>query len=238
MPDNDLCARGNAHVFCDRFPDNKPAGRREWDPTPKDNISDRLLAAVRGIRPDTSPRDLVFYSYAVLCSGTLLEAFADAYFTASATENIPRIPIVNDADAMTLLIEKGREIADLEDPDSEVQLPDWVAELEGQYVGEFYLKRSVIDSELLEIRLYSDRDEPEISLEGVPEELLQLTISGYEVIACWLKFHSFAYTRTAFAEADFRQLLRLLACLDAQAALVQEVDVVLERVISGDVGLL
>lgn len=238
MPDNDLCARGNAHVFCDRFPDNKPAGRREWDPTPKDNISNLLLAAVRELRPDTSPRDLVFYSYAVLCSGTLLEAFADAYFTASATENIPRIPIVNDAAAMALLIEKGREIAELENPDTDVQLPQWVAEIEGQYSGQFNLKRSCIDPELLEIRLYSDREEPEIRLGGVPEELLQLTISGYEVIGCWLKFHSFTYTRTAFSSSDFQSLLRLLACLHAQAALIEQVDVVLERVISGEVGLL
>ena len=68
--------------------------------------------------------------------------------------------------------------------------------------------------------------------------MLQLTISGYEVIACWLKFHSFAFTRAAFAESDFQGLLRLLACLHAQSVLIQEVDVVLERVISGEVDLL
>ena len=238
MPDNDLCARGNAHIFCDRFPDNKPAGRGKWNPTPKDNISALLLSAVRSLRPDTSPRDLVFYSYAVLCSGTLLEAFADAYFTASAKENIPRIPIVKDLETMERLIEKGRKLAELESPDVDVEVPDWVADFEGQYRGQFNLRRSVIDSEYLEIRLYSERKSPEIRLEGVPEGLLKLTISGYEVIACWLKFHSFAYTRTAFSETEFKSLLRLLACLHMQTVLTEEVDALLEPVISGEVGLI
>ncbi|MBK6898252.1 MAG: hypothetical protein IPH09_02950 [bacterium] len=70
MPDNDLCARGNAHVFCDKFPDIKRAGRSNWDSTPHDNITELLLAAVRSICPNVLPRDLVFYTYAILCSGT------------------------------------------------------------------------------------------------------------------------------------------------------------------------
>lgn len=198
MPDNDLCSRGNAHVFCDRFPDNKPLRGDGWDSTPKVNISNRLLTLVRRIRPDTSPRDLVFYSYAVLCSGTLLEAFADAYFTVSAKENIPRIPIVNDPNLMDFLIQKGREIARLERLDTDIQLPTWIANLECQYPGEFNLEKWCVDFDLLEIRLYANGANLKIRLEGFSRELLQLKISGYEVISCWLKFHSFAYTRTTF----------------------------------------
>lgn len=238
MPDNDLCARGNAHVFCNQFPDNKPAGRGEWDPTPKDNISDTLLSAVRGVRPDTTPHEVVFYTYAVLCSGTLLEAFADAYFTASATENIPRIPIVSDPDVMGLLIAKGQELAEIENPTVEVHLQDWAARLQCAYEGPFRLLKFAVDEERREIRLYSDARDPQITLEAIPEELLQMTISGYEVVACWLKFHSYPYTRTAFTEGEFLGLLRLLSCLDLQTVLIREIDTVLERVISGNIELL
>ena len=238
MPDNDLCARGNAHVFCDQFPDNKPAGSREWDPTPKDNISDTLIGAVRAARPDTTPREIVFYAYAVLCSGTLLEAFADAYFTASATENIPRIPIVRDPEVMGLLIDKGQAMAELENPDFNVELPEWVISLEGEYSRQFNLCKFSIDDKRFEIRLYSDNCEPEITLEGIPEELLQMAISGYEVMACWLKFHSYPYTRCAFTSDDYRGLLRLLSCLHWQTDLIQEIDGILDRVVSGDIELL
>jgi hypothetical protein len=239
MPDNDLCARGNAHVFCNQFPENKPPGGRAWDPTPKTNISECLLAAVRAVRPETTARDIVFYSYAVLCSGTLLEAFAEAYYTASDRENIPRIPIVSDPDIIAALIGKGQRIAELENPETEVQLQAWAVRLESAYSREFKLVKFSVDDERHEIRLFSDiQREPEITLEGIPEELLQITISGYEVINCWLKFHTYAYTRTAFTSAEFCELLRLLSVLMSQIDVISDVDAVIEKVISREVELL
>lgn len=238
MPDNDLCARGNAHVFCNQFPNYKPAGGKKWDPTPIENTSETLLTAMRGVRPETTSNEVVFYTYAVLCSGTLLEAFAAAYFTASATDDIPRIPIVSDPDVMELLMTKGRHMAELENPTAEVQLQDWATQLVGAYTRSFNLLKFVVDQEQCEIRLYSECRDPEVTLESIPAELLQMTVSGYEVVACWLKFNSYPYTRAAFTAADFHGLLRLLSILDLQTKQIQEIDTILERVISGDIGLL
>lgn len=238
MPDNDLCSRGNSHVFCSHFPENKPAGRRTWDPTSKNNINEALLVAIQGVRPDTTPREVVFYVYAVLCSNALLEAFADAYFTASATENIPRIPIVRDPDAIAKLIALGQEIAEIENPSAKLQLIDWVAPLEAAYEKQFNLMKFTVDDVRCEVRLYSERSDPEVTLNGIPQELLQMTVSGYEIVACWLKFHSFAYTRTVFTDEEFRDFLRLLSCLDLQSAIIQKIDAVLEHVIAGNIELL
>ncbi|MBW2689099.1 MAG: N-6 DNA methylase, partial [Deltaproteobacteria bacterium] len=238
MPDNDLCSRGNSHVFCSQFPEYKTTGRQEWNPTPEDNINNELLSVIREIRPETSSRDVVFYVYAVLCSGTLLEAFADAYFTASSSENIPRIPIVRNPGIMTTLIEFGTGMAELENPSNAVQLCRWVADLEGMYERPFKLLKFAVDDDNCEVRLFSDQRDPEILLDGIPRDLLMMTVSGYEVLACWLKFHSHPYTRRDFSQDEFRGFLGLLSCLDAQIALTQDIDSVLEGVLSGQVDIL
>lgn len=237
MPDNDLCSRGNAHVFCNQFPENKPSRDLEWNPTPQDNIADLVLTRISEVLPEVTSRDIVFYTYAVLCSGTLLEAFEAAYFTASATENIPRIPIVHDAEIMRFLIGKGREMAELENPRENQILQQWVLSLEGAFQRPFKLMKFSVDAEKKEIRLY-DGIEPEVTLPGIPEELLQMTISGYEVIKCWLKFHSYAYTRTEFMQQDYMDLLRLLSSLSKQTKLIEDIDIVMEKIINGDVDLL
>jgi len=206
LPDNDLCSRGNAHVFCNQFPENKPPIGQEWNPTPQDNISERLLAGIRGVFPDVTQSDVVFYTYAVLCSGTLLEAFAAAYFKDSATENIPRIPVVRDASIMQSLIEKGRMLAELEKPGGNLAFQPWVSSFEGAFQEPFNLTNFSVDAAAEVIRLYANGGEPEVTLTGVPKELLQMTISGYEVIKCWLKFHSHAYTRTEFTQQDYTDL--------------------------------
>lgn len=238
IPDNDLCSRGNAHVFCNRFPENKPPRGRNWDPTPKDNIADLLFDSLRGVLRNITSSDIVFYTYAALCSGTLLEAFASAYYTASATENIPRVPIVNDETVLQFLIEKGREMAKLENPHDHHELGSWVKPFKEMFRRSFNLMSFSVDPERLEIRLYGDGREPEVSLKDIPVELLQMTISGYETIACWLKFHSYTYTRCQFNRQEYNELLELLSALSRQMEIIGEIDTVMERVLSRDINLL
>lgn len=238
MPDNDLCARGNAHIFCNQFPENKPPRGREWNPTPKDNISDLLLTRIRGMLPNVTSTDIVFYTYAVLCSSTLLEAFAPAYFTASATENIPRIPVVRDTVTISFLIEKGKELAGLENPRNRHELEPFMSSLESAFQMPFNLTKFSVDEDKIEIRLYGNGGEPKVTLTGIPEELLRMTISGYNVIKCWLKFHSYVYTRTEFIQQDYMEFLGLLSKLSRQTQLIEKIDVVMDRIINGDVDLL
>ena len=95
-----------------------------------------------------------------------------------------------------------------------------------------------MDAETKEIRLYGDAREPTVKLCDVPVELLQMTISGYEVIKCWLKFHSYAYTRTQFTNINYLELLGLLSKLSKQVELIGEIDTVIDRIVTGDLALL
>lgn len=238
MPDNDLCSRGNAHVFCNQFPEYKPPLRNEWDPTPVNNINDRLLEAMKELVPEITSIDIVFYAYAVMCSSRLLEAFAAAYYTASAEENIPRIPIVNDPKAIQELVYKGKQLAALENPRANPELIPWTISLDSLFQEPFILKKYDVDEKKGEIRLYSEGTDPKISLPDIPEEILQLTISGYGVITCWLKFHSFTYTRTQFTRSDYREFLALLSALSKQSEIVEQIDLCMDRILSGKLGLL
>jgi hypothetical protein len=167
-----------------------------------------------------------------------LEAFAPAYFTASATENIPRIPVVSDPETMRFLIEKGREMAELENPRINHELQWWVSSLQGAFVRPFNLLKFSVDEEEKEIRLYADGDMLKVTLTGLPDEVLRMTISGYNVITCWLKFHSYAYTRTEFMRQDYLEFLGLLSKLDMQMKVIKEIDTVMDEIIAGNVDLM
>ena len=42
IPDNDLATRGNAHIFCNRFPEYK-AGGKNWENKAVSNVNKKLL---------------------------------------------------------------------------------------------------------------------------------------------------------------------------------------------------
>jgi hypothetical protein len=102
----------------------------------------------------------------------------------------------------------------------------------------FNLNKYEVDERKEEIRLYADGREPVIVLGSIPEKLLQLTISGYSVVTCWLKFHSYAYTRTEFGDEDYMGLLTLLSALSKQLGLIEEIDIIIDNVISEEMALL
>lgn len=68
IPDNDLATRGNAHIFCNRFPKYKSGGK-DWECKAVTNINKKLLQlliAKFGISAEQLTDDIVYYSYASL----------------------------------------------------------------------------------------------------------------------------------------------------------------------------
>lgn len=238
MPDNDLCSRGNAHIFCNEFPENKPPRNKKWDPEPINNINNKLLKKISEIDSTISSKDIVYYVYAVLCSSTLLDAFADAYFTASAKENIPRVPLVGNASVMRFLIGKGKELAALENPLELRPSQPLFKKYEGLFKAPFNLTYYQADEDLNEIRLYGNGKKIEIVLPDIPDELLRLTISGYSVVQCWLKFHSYAYTRSQFNQDEYRELLSIISSLSKQLKIIEQIDLCMEQIINGKIELM
>ena len=77
LPDNDLATRGNAHVFCNRFPNYKKGSN--WNSDAVSNINPKLLEILSekvGLESAKVQDTLVFYAYAVLSSPYFLNEFS------------------------------------------------------------------------------------------------------------------------------------------------------------------
>lgn len=225
LPDNDLSRRGNAHVFCNLFPENK--GKGKWDRTPINNISQSLLTMLENAGISASPEAVVFYVYGVLCSDAYLDEFEGALFTvADLTKGGPRIPITKDPQTFYEIAQMGEQLALLEKHDLVFPIADQFASYIELFNNQasFELTRFDIDEAGEKIILKDERSLIEIILQPIPTEILTFQVSGYQVLQQWLKFHSHRYTRMTFSQEDYEQLLRLLTRIDAQIRIVKNLD--------------
>jgi len=218
LPDNDLSKRGNAHIFCNYFPEYKK-GRGSWDDTPRVNINRDLLTAIG----EQSIDKLLFYVYGTLCSDTYLDAFEPALFTTSGTEP-PRIPIPRSKDLFNDIAALGEELALLErhTADDDIFIDEPYSNYLTQFESEFKMTDFRIDSENEALLLRGDNSEFEIR--PVPKEVLEFRIGGYQVLQQWLKIHSHAYTRTNFNKNHLQRLLFVLQSISKQVEIVNQLN--------------
>ncbi|XKT74750.1 MAG: type ISP restriction/modification enzyme [Patescibacteria group bacterium UBA2163] len=227
LPDNDLSKRGNAHVFCNYFPEYKQ-GRRAWDDTPQVNINRDLLLAVG----EQSPDKILFYVYGILCSNAYLDAFEPVLFTPSGSES-PRIPVSPTTDLFNAVAALGEELALLEKhiPDDEMFIEGSYSQHLDRFDGDFKMTDFRISVESESIVLKDGNKEFEIK--PIPTEILGFRVGGYQVLQQWLKMHSHAYTRTDFTKNHLRRLLFLLQSLEKQVDIVNRLDEKVKVLISG-----
>jgi len=239
LPDNDLSRRGNAHVFCNLFPENKTKG--DWDRTPINNINESLLSLLGTSGISASPEDVVFYVYGILCSDAYLDEFEGALFTvADSTKGGPRIPIAKDPETFLDIARMGQRLAVLEKHDSDVPIAERFASFVELFDndGSFELTRFDIDEAGEKIVLKDERSLNEIVLQPIPTEILSFQVSGYQVLQQWLKFHSHRYTRMAFSQENYERLLKLLTRIDMQMKVVKDLDKMVSALIRPNASLL
>ena len=95
------------------------------------------------------------------------------------------------------------------------------------FTKEFYLDSYKVSED--KIFLFTkNSSSPEIVLKICPD-ILNLKISGYDVVVTWLKFHSHQYTRSTFSDTDFAELLNLLCAIKTQLFLISKLDLLLEK---------
>jgi hypothetical protein len=181
--------------------------------------------------------EVVFYTFAVLCSQVYLDEFEGALFTVNRSNMRPRIPMVNDSAIFHQLADLGRKIAELE---KKYYTPQ-------NLVGFDYdeIKSQVPrDFKLLWTRAMQpfDEDNETITLTDgrvnitipCPLDAQRLNIAGYEVIKnAWMKFNSYDFTHCSFTSDDMGGLLDLINKLLEYVQLVGEIDVVMHGVIEG-----
>ena len=235
-----ICQRGNGRIICNNFPIYKSRSS-EWDPTPIINVNERLL------QNNFSAEDLIFYTYAVLCSDNYLDEFEGALFTVSNSEKNPRIPIVESRDLFMNIRNLGMVLALLELNQDEANLIHYNYDI--NYNHGYLSRFSDIfshDSNLLgdsiniarqEITLEFD-DHDNIQLSPIDKDILEFKVSGYQVLDQWLKFHSNRYSRMVFSVTKFDEFLDLLDKIKVLIKIIQKINSYMEGILEGKMQLL
>lgn len=213
LPDNDIVARGNAFIYCDKFPDEKRGS--EWDSSVKLNLSDDFLGFFQDAKA------ALFYVYGIMSCEAYLQMFEPHLYQPSDPNNPPRIPLVADVRARGRIAQLGRQAAECERPDFPAQplslTTEWPDGLE-----ELLITRFDIDANEGLIVLHDSEDKA-IRISDIPAEVLSLRVSGHNVVDKWLRERKYAYLRRAFRQSDLELLVNLLARMKHQILLLEEV---------------
>lgn len=234
-PDNDMCARGNSHIYMNQYPD-KQRGNMSC------NIAPDVLRMISTLleRPDpVVAKDIVFYVYAVLCSQVYLDEFEGALFTVNQSDKRARVPIVADRGLFDSIVQFGKEIAELEKAG---YLPENIL----GYDYDLLISKVPEDFRLKNKANPFDENTEQLMLSDgnatiamyCPLSLQRLNISGYDVIkGVWLKFNSYDFTHCAFTKEDMKRLLDFLNTIAMREKLVEKLDEILLPVLHGNVRL-
>ena len=234
-PDNDMCTRGNSHIYMNQYPGS--------DESPEVNVDKELIAALTELLEcddKEAAKDIVFYAYAVLCSQIYLDEFEGALFTVNQSDMRARVPIVNNRDIFEEIVHLGMDLAELE---KFGYIPENILgfdydELKDKIPAGFKLKNSKhpFDEDNEKIVLTDGERKIEIDC---PTELQKLNISGYDVIkAVWLKFNSYDFTHCDFTQNDLEGLLNYLNILAKHTEIVARIDDAVRPIIQGEYPLI
>lgn len=233
-PDNDMCTRGNSHVYMNQYPDSE--GNLIC------NINERVLHKLItwfGTDIKDLSRKMVFYSYAILCSQAYLDEFKGALFISNQSDQRARVPIVDDAKIFLRLSRLGGILAEIEKEDYEPKNAlnfDYDSIIDS-LPANFKLENSINPfDEQKECIILSDGSTI-ISI-PCPTSIQKLNISGYDVVKnVWLKFNSYDLTHCCFTKNDLKRLLDLLNKLYLRERIVRLIDLYMVQIISRKVQL-
>lgn len=234
-PDNDMCTRGNSHIYMNQYPSSGAEGM-------ENNISEELLDIVSHIlqkSKNETARALVFYVYAILCSQVYLDEFEGALFTVNQSDKRARVPIVASKEIFETIVAFGEELAELEKADyvpSNILGYDYESLMDKISSG-FKLSNSThpFDEENELLILTDGKTQVKVYC---PVALQKLNISGYDVIkSVWLKFHSYNFTHCEFTKTDMKDLLNFLNTIETHSRIVAELDDAVRAVLQTPDGL-
>ena len=230
-PDNDMCTRGNSHIYMNLY-------QRKKDNEPRLNINIDLLGYYCNMLDCTvieCTKLIIFYIYGIMCSQSYLDEFEGALFRLNRSDDRARVPFIKDADMFMIIANLGRKLAELEKAD---YIPQNVLNYNYEHILDglpegFKLGNSSKGTP------FDEENEKLILSDGeqtiyihCPLELQHLNISGYDLIKnVWLKFNSYAYTHCEFTRNDLSKLLDFLNTLAERSKLVSELDVYVEKIL-------
>jgi hypothetical protein len=223
IPDNDLSTRGNAHIFCNFFPEYKK--KKKWDAKVRTNINPTLLLTLSNqfnIKEENLINLVTFYCYAILSSDFYLNQFKGKLYNVAG--EWASIPVTADK-ALFLSVSKfGEQLAKIEAGDFKIKVTK--DDLNGFEYHKYKIENDSIlfrDEKGNIIKQYSDLD----------EDVLQFEISGYSVIREWLKLHSYPYYRKQLEEEEINEFHTLLLKIRFYKDTIEELDKSVEEILNG-----
>ena len=231
IPDNDLATRGNAHIFCNRFPEYKTGGK-DWKSKAVTNINKKLLQLLVsrfGISASQLTDEIVYYSYATLNSDFYMKAFEGKLHTVAG--EWASIPITADKSLFDTMVEVGKTMANIERKEYKAKnftLTSVLGNIVSVIYQEFELHNSkVSDGKII---LMDERSSEIVSFD-VPDAILRFEASGYNIIEQWLKYHSYAYYRKACSNEDIQDLFNLIGRIAEYLIEVAKSDQIMKRIL-------
>ena len=141
----------------------------------KPNISKKIFSALsETYKTKPNPEDIFYYIYAVFYSNIYRTKYAEFLKT-----DFPRVPFTKDKRLFKKLAEYGKHLADLHLMQSP-ELDSPVAKFQG--TGDKRVDKIKYDKK--NERVYINKDQ---YFEGIPENIWQYYIGGYQVCNKWLK---------------------------------------------------
>jgi hypothetical protein len=223
VPDNDLSTRGNAHIFCNYFPEYKK--KKDWDSETKTNINPTLLTSLSkqfDIKEEKLINPLTFYCYAVLSSEFFLEQFKGKLYNVAG--EWASIPITDDKDLFLAVSKFGEQLANIEASDFKTKtVKDDITELVYHKTKIEADSISFLDEKGNLVKKYSNLD----------EDVLLFEVSGYNVVWNWLKLHSYPYYRKHLEEDEIQEFHTLLSKIRLYKDTIAELDKSVEEILNG-----
>lgn len=234
VPDNDLSRRGNAHIFCNFFPEYK-SKRKDWKGDVNTNINAGLIKSLgikgsKSLAPETA---MSFYCYAVLCSTWYLNRFKSELFKVTSW---PRIPIATNIATFKAVVDFGKRLAELEDFSIEVQVGKRYGSLLNNWSAMKLMGYDILPEK--EQILLKGEDGKLRDIDGIEKEVAEFSVGGYQVLREWLKFHSQPYLRSTFKKEQLLELLSTCARIRKHIDISVQVDEVLLSFAENPNGLL
>ena len=225
LPDNDIAARGNAMIYCDRFPERES----NEEIILSDNVSNDLESLFAfSISP---AKAILYYVYAVISSPTYLDTFEGVLYAPADPFNPPRILIATNENLRISLVELGEKIAECEKADFVPTSLEALGVNWPSTFSEFNLIKFAYDDDSEELKLHGENNELVI-LTGVPQHAFALRISGYTVIEKWLRERTKPYLKRTFTSNDADELKNLICAISNQNSLIETADKIVADIIA------
>ena len=227
LPDNDIASRGNAMIYCDRFPEKGSEDKTILI----ENVTEQIKALFSF---STSPAEaIVFYTYAILSTSTYLETFEGALYAPSDPSNPPRILIAKDLEIRKQLTNLGEKIAKCEQQGYIPPLLPLISVTWPVSVSELKLSKWSYSDETEQLTLLGEQGEI-VTLQNVPQQVVALRIAGHTVIEKWLRERLFAYLRRNFTPHDGEELKMLICAVTEQESLISDAEELVKNILSID----